>query len=185
MTKGKDLTRFVRFGGLEIKKQKGFNIIPKTFHSPPAPRGFYAMPLVAQELYLIGAMDVYQPGTTPKNLEYDETMSDEECAKAYDEYYRRRKIAISAMRREFTKRDGLIWHHLLEFVKPYEIIERHGEWVKTEVKVWQKAFSKMSLNYRYEGMAVAYDNIKSINESRGLTGCYSKDHCEVFFDEKV
>jgi hypothetical protein len=24
-----------------------------------------------------------------------------------------------------------------------------------------------------------------LNNVRGITGCFSKDHCEVFFDEKV
>ena len=27
--------------------------------------------------------------------------------------------------------------------------------------------------------------INNINSARGLTGYYSKDHCEVFFDEKI
>ena len=33
---------FVRFGKLGLVKQKGFGTV--SFHAPPAPKGFYAMP---------------------------------------------------------------------------------------------------------------------------------------------
>jgi len=96
--KGKDLNIFVRFGGLNLKKQKGFSNDPKTFHSPPSNRGFYAMPKVAQELFLIGSMDVYQPGVVPIwKDKYD-----------YDEFEKRRKISLSSIRKEFVKTSGNI-----------------------------------------------------------------------------
>ena len=40
----------------------------------------------------------------------------------------------------------------------------------------------MSLNHRYGEDSFS---VKDINKSKGITGYYSKDHCEVFFDEKV
>ena len=46
---------------------------------------------------------------------------------------------------------------------------------------WRKAFAKMSLTQRYGEDDWSK---QSVNESR-LFGWYSKDHCEVFFDEKV
>jgi hypothetical protein len=55
--KGKNLNIFVRFGGLNLKKQEGYSNSPSSFHQPPASRGFYAMPKVAQEFFLIGSLD--------------------------------------------------------------------------------------------------------------------------------
>ena len=170
--KGKDLNIFVRFGGLNLKKQKGFSNDPKTFHSPPSNRGFYAMPKVAQELFLIGSMDVYQPGVVPIwKDKYD-----------YDEFEKRRKISLSSIRKEFVKTSGNIWHHLQDYVSNNEILDSNGSWIKTDINVWKKAFSKMSLNHRYGEDSFS---VKDINKSKGIMGYYSKDHCEVFFDEKV
>jgi hypothetical protein len=174
--KGKDLNIFVRFGGLDLKNQDGYSKDPKTFHAPPAPRGFYAMPKVAQELFLIGSIDSFQPGVVPKwKDEYDNE-------EGFEKWEKRRKKSISAIRKEFRKSDGNIWHHLGDYVDLNEIIDSHGSWVKTDINTWKKAFSKMSLKHRYGEDMFA---ISDINKSRGITGYYSKDHCEVFFDEKV
>jgi hypothetical protein len=184
--KGKDLNIFVRFGGVNLKKQKGYKSEPATFHSPPATRGFYAMPKVAQEFFLISSMERYQPSAVPKSVEYDENRTEEEAEKLWDDYHRRRKKSISSMRKEFTKTEGHIWHHLTEYVKPNEVIERHGTWVKTDLAAWKKAFSKVSLKYRYGNNS--WDlSTNSINETgrSGLFGYYSRDEFEVFFDEKV
>lgn len=181
-----NLNHFVRFGGLNLKKQKGFSTIPRKgeglgWHAPPAPRGFYAMPKIAQELFLVGSIDVYQPGLMPKF----KSDSDED----YLEWDRRRRKAKSALRKEFYKDKGFIWHHLEEQTELNEIVARHGSWVKTSIQEWEKAFSKMSLEFRYgEDKGSGWDlSTKSINEPArsGLVGMYSKDHCEVFFDEKV
>ena len=185
--KGKTLTVFVRFGGLNLKKQKGYTAEQKSYHSPPAPKGFYAMPKIAQEFFLIGAMSHYQPNTVPKEPDYDklDIMSDDEREKYWEDRSKRYNKAISAMRKEFTKIDGEVWHHLEEYTDRNEIISRHGTWVKTSIKAWEKAFSKMSLKLRYGDDHKYGTGTKSINETRGILGCYSKDHCEVFFDEKV
>ena len=97
------------------------------------------------------------------------------------------------IRKEFTKTTGDIWHHFGEHCKPNEIIDTHGSWVKTSIQTWQKAFSKASLHDRYgeeygSGWEPGDDKNRgerSINAARGLSGMYSKDHYEVFFDEKV
>jgi hypothetical protein len=181
--KGKTLTVFVRFGGLNLKKQRGYTSEQKTYHSPPAPKGFYAMPKIAQEFFLIGGMSHYQPYTVPKHPNQPEDLTDEEADKFWDDFNKRYDRAISGMRKEFTKTKGEIWHHLAEYTEHNEIVSRHGSWVKTSIKAWEKAFSKMSLNYRLP--SDDYLGTKNINEARGILGCYSKDHCEVFFDEKV
>lgn len=174
MLKGKKLTIFVRFGGLNIKPQKGFG--NNTYHSPPTTKGFYAMPLCVQEFFLIGSLDIYQKGTMPKKPKGDNITNEE-----WDTHYKRRKKSLSVKRKQFTKTEGNIWHHLEEYTNKNEIVSSHNSWVKTSIKAWEKAFSKMTLHLRYgEGQFAE----KTVNSSKFL-GYYSKDHCEVFFDEKV
>jgi len=198
--KGKTLHIFVRFGGVDLKNQKGYKADAskqKSYHSPPAPRGFYAMPKVAQEFFLISGMSSYQPGTVPNYPKKKIVGEDENgipiCGditqEQWDDHQKRYDKAISAMRKEFSRKDGNVWHHLEEWTDQNEIIGRHGSWVKTSIQAWKKAFTKMSLNNRYgEKRFSGWDlSTKSINEPlrSGLMGMYSKDHCEVFFDEKV
>lgn len=154
--KDKDLFVFVRFGGLNIKKQKAYG--EKSFHSPPAARGFYAFPKVAQELFLVGSIAKTQPGLIPKNNDDENVWLN----------------CLRRIRKEFIKSEGFIWHHLSEYVDHYEIILTNGSWIKTSMIAWRKAFSKMSISLRAQSQF-----------STGITGYYSKDHCEVFFDEKV
>ena len=197
--KGKDLSVFVRFGGLDLKTQKGYSSKDNaTFHSPPASRGFYAMPKVIQEFFLIGSLDSYQPGImpqVPKHLIYPEDESPENLVKweksanEFDwiTFEKKKRNILSEIRKEFRKIDGNIWHHLGANVPNNEVLERKGSWVKTTIKTWQKAFNKESLNNRYGedfGTGTGRGE-QSLTSARGLTGMYSKDQYEVFFDEKV
>jgi hypothetical protein len=185
--KDKDLYVFVRFGGVNIKKQKGYLPIPQTFHAPPASRGFYAMPKVAQEMFLVGSVGAYQKSTMPKEPKYDPDFTDdqyEEYQKKHEDYIRRKEKNFSKMRKEFRKESGYVWHHLSQYCERKDVIDSHGSWIKTSIGVWEKAFSKMSLNCRY-GEGNEYLKVNDINQARGITGLFSKDHCEVFFDEKV
>lgn len=170
MIKGKKLNIFVRFGGVNLKKQRGYGN-KKSYHAPPAPRGIYCMPLIAQEHFLISSMNVYQPGTTPKKIESFQ-------GEDWDIYYKKYRNSLKKMRKQFFRDKGNIWHHLVEYVDRNEIIQEYGSWCKTSIKTWQKAFVKMSLEHR-----LYYS--KSINSAKGIVGYYSKDHCEVFFDEKI
>lgn len=205
--KGKDLTVFVRFGGLDLKTQKGYTQKDSSFHAPPAARGFYAMPKVAQEMFLVGSIDSFQPGTMPKTPEYPEhkeykdeegkmKLSPEDLEKwrkerdafDWDKHGEATKKRMSEIRKEFKKTEGNIWHHFVDYVPHNEVIERHGSWVKTSIKTWQKAFMKDSMNGRYGedfGGTEKGRGYDSINKGRGINGYYSKDHYEVFFDEKV
>lgn len=178
MLKGKDIFTFVRFGGLNLKSQKGYSNQPQTYHQPPTSRGFYAMPKIAQEFFLISSIGEYQPSSVPKNNNQknkDWTETD------WNNYHKKYDKALSAMRKEFRKSTGQIWHHLDEYTNHKDIIQRHGSWIKTDIKVWAKAFSKMSTIMKWGRSKDLGGEIFP----RGITGIYSKDHCEVFFDEKV
>ena len=118
----------------------------------------------------------------PKIKTRDKFKSDDEYFTYLDEFEKIEKSALRKLRKEFTKTDGNIWHHLGDFIKRSDILDEHGSWVKTTIDVWKKALSKSSLNDRYGAPAFSE---RSINKTKGITGYYSKDHYEVFFDEKV
>lgn len=178
MIKGKKLNIFVRFGGLNLKKQRGYGK-RKSYHAPPAPRGIYCMPLIAQEMFLISSMNTYQPGTMPESKSSFEE-------KDWIKHEKKCKSNLSKMRKQFFRDKGNIWHHLINYVERNEIIQENGSWCKTSIKAWQKAFVKMSLEHRYGEKTEYHDfSEKSINNTKGIVGFYSKDHCEVFFDEKI
>lgn len=46
---------------------------------------------------------------------------------------------------------GDLWHHLVDKVKPRDVLQREGSWVLTEFKVWEKAFSKELIEMRLKG----------------------------------
>ncbi len=168
------LNRFIRYGKLALVKQKGFG--SDTFHGPPAQRGFYAMPIQFQSLFLVGSVDDYQPGqlNAPKKP-VGEDVSDEE----WDEWWVKRQKRYSAIKHEFTVDNTVeLWHHLT--VPNNEVVSRHNSWVKTSLKVWKKAVSKESVSLRAEA-----GGEKGINSTYKRTGYFSKDHFEVFFDTKV
>jgi hypothetical protein len=178
MLKGKDIYTFVRFGGLDLKNQKGFSQDPETYHEPPSSRGFYAMPKIAQEFFLVGSLSSTQPGVFAKSGENSINKKSEN-----PNYWRDK---LREIRKEFKKNDGEIWHHLEEYTNHKDILQRHGSWIKTDIKVWAKSFSKMSTILRYGRHKYDLDNgINQQGRGKGIVGWYSKDHCEVFFDEKI
>ncbi len=187
MLKNNDLFTFVRFGGLSLKKQHGYNVtppIPKPydlnwFHLPPASRGIYAMPKVAQDLFLVGSLESFQYSVMPKEREHAELSSDDKV-KAWDKESKRKREVLSLIRREFRKTDGCVWHHLGgTFCKRNEVLAEHGAWIKTSMQTWEKAFRKASVTWRAESKK---DGDHWDNKMFGNTG---HEHLEVFFDEKV
>jgi len=168
------LNRFVRFGKLAMVNQKGYG--KNTFHAPPAPRGFYAMPLRYQEWFLVGSMDTYQPKQT---LNYPKHPGEDATQEELEEFYKKKNKIFRSRAHKFTVDNKVeLWHHL--DVPNNEVISRHNSWVKTSIRTWKKAIGKESTRLRAESGG---DN--GINSVRKRTGYYSKDHFEVFFDTKV
>lgn len=181
---------FVRFGKLHLTKQDGFG--NDTFHSPPASKGFYAMPIRFQEYFLISSIGSYQKNqyNLPKKLDTDNIVKEdddelrEEMWKEREKYRNKR---MSELRHEFfVPNDKLVWHHLERNVKPYDIIDRHNLWIKTDVGTYIKSMLLESFKLRAETLKYFdKDEIKDINSVKKNAGGVSKDHFEVFFDTKV
>lgn len=94
----------------------------------------------------------------------------------WEEYRRREKKLLRNIRK-----DGYIRNHLGEHVPDKDVVSCHGSWVRTSITARKKAFVKSSMKCRYDSGG------NSINGSCrvGLFRIFSKDHLEVFFDEKV
>lgn len=208
---------FVRFGKINIFKQKGFKQIPEWVHNPPSTKGFYAFPYMSQEHFLLGSIQSFQPQHYGKkeakffeeyvniekeyekyendynfiwskeNVEKSPFLSDllkdvditkipnteyhiknaintqirKICNECGDKFSKYKKNQLRRIRREFYKDKGYVWHHLDIWTKQHLIVDKHGFWVKTDMKTWQEAYQK----------AVSQN--------------FSRDYLEVFFDEKV
>ena len=168
----------IRYGRLHLTKQKGFG--EDSFHAPPAPLGFYAMPIKFQELFLVGSISSTQPDymKLPKKINDDDF--------DYDEAEKIRRKNRKKLIHNFTvKNEDFIWHHLE--VKNNFIVDRHNAWVKTTVRDWKIALKKESIKLRAESMKGLFGNDTKIpfQEVRPKTGWYSKDHFEVFIDSKI
>jgi hypothetical protein len=167
-----DLFNFVRYGGLDLKRQKGYSSEPaergdwSRFHEPPTSRGFYAFPKIFQDWFLLSDMEIFQP----------DTLSKKDGSKTAF------KKSMGLIRKEFRKDKGTVWHHLGPFAPKDKILDQHGSWVKTDIKTWARALSKRINWWRTRGA-------KSVNEPKGRSGLigniHSKAELEVFFDEKV
>jgi len=93
----------------------------------------------------------------------------------YDKKYKE-VLYKDAARKKF-KYDGPIWSHLKARVKPHEILDEKGDWIKTDMDVFKKAFHK-------ELTSILRDARKEKYPVAGLK-LYGWDHLEVFIDSKI
>jgi hypothetical protein len=192
--------KFVRFGNINPKKQKGYG--KDSYHAPPAKKGFYAMPFKFQEFFLIGSLKDTQPDVFGKdkrakyfedNIEvwntiklkynndeldyiYDtpEKIQFKKDLELLDEKFENKYTQI---RKEFIKKEGFIWHHLGDKTDLNEIVDKHNSWIKTSLSAWNKALKR------------TFMKLAKTEDSTHINGysikIYSKDAFEVFFDEKI
>lgn len=172
---------FIRYGRLHLTRQEGFG--GDTFHAPPAPLGFYAFPIRFQELFLVGSIEEFQPKQIglPKRPHYgDEGFNNFD----WEKYEEIRKKRLKKIIHKFTmKNEHLIWHHL--DAKQNVILDSYGSWIKTTVRNWKISLKKESVRLRAESLGDGFLKVEKLAEVRPKTGCFSKDHFEVFIDTKV
>jgi hypothetical protein len=200
---------FIRFGGLSLVNQKGYNSSMPSFHSPPTRKGIYAFNLKTIEPFLLGGYGnklqwVKDKSGNPieQTDENYEIMSkafpdikgddgkvirwgkDRNFYKQFDSKKKGDKFYYSKLikpKRFFYI--GEIWHHLNEFVGNHQILTRKGSWVLTDIDAYEKAFIKQVMEHKFEWT----QNKGNINEPlrSGPANCFSKDHFEVFISNKV
>jgi len=159
------LNRFIRFGKLDSFQIQNVHVVkgkePGSIHVAPEKRGFYAMPLKYQELFLIGNIQDTQPKSVfPKNkngnypamdyknaVEYNAHKAEVEAWLAAEKEYDKKidYIKHNLIRHSFTLKDSdLIWNHLHFYnaVPNKEICRRSGDWVLTTVASYKKAIGK-------------------------------------------
>jgi hypothetical protein len=78
------------------------------------------------------------------------------------------------------KHSGDIWHHHKEFVDPTEIIKEKGEWVKTNMDVYLKAFKQNAHAAKKEMKKDAKE--MGVSEPKNALKWFTKDHLEVFIE---
>lgn len=126
------LNRFIRFGKLDSFQIQNVHAVkgkePSSIHVAPEKRGFYAMPLKYQEMFLIGNLQSTQKDIFPKNKnsDYPGKITDidfndpaqlaayEAWLAAGEEYDKKvNYIKHNLIRHSFALKDSdLIWHHL-------------------------------------------------------------------------
>lgn len=182
---------FVTYGGLSLNKQKGFNNSdPVSFHSPPARRGIYAFVFPYIEKFLLGGGSLVDPkerGKGQRNrIEYVKDKDGNPIDSKHPEFDKLSKIPKNwtltrvnnsdefsgilyrnSNRKKF-RYNGNLWHHLMD-VPEWSVIDRKGDWVKTDMNTFKKAFRKDI----------------GMTQSKSLPIKYTKDHLEVFIDEKI
>lgn len=160
---------FVRYGGLSSVPQKGYDPSMPGFHSPPSRSGIYAFPQGGVELFLLGCDKTsglhtkYQKFDIIKDKDGNKlfyTNDDGTPAKKEDGSIHYKTELKSPKKFDYR---GEVWHHLSNMVKPHEVLSRKGSWVKTDIRVYERAFKR------------ALDEIKR-------THC-TRDHLEVFIEK--
>jgi len=203
---------FIRFGGLSLVNQKGYDPSMPTFHCPPTRKGIYAFNLKTVEPFLLGTEEYsrnklcYVKDKDGKPVAYTPENYEEYCVSTSRIVDIDGKVLRWEKDRNFYKNfaskkkgdkiyyakpinpkrffySGEIWHHLEEFTKNSDILLRKGSWILTDISTYEKAFSKQSIHHRLEHTITK----GNINEPwrAGITNCCSKDHLEVFISNKV
>ncbi|HPM74192.1 MAG TPA: hypothetical protein PLA71_00555 [Saccharofermentans sp.] len=171
--------RFIRWGGLNPVKQKGYDSSGKgTFHSPPARYGIYAFPEKTVEKFLI-----YKSIFVPERHELCEKFTDgnhvvwknEKIQKQWEEnylsmtgaereaYIETNQYYVKMRRPHVFEHNGMLWHHL-----GGSSIRYHGEWMLSNMEDYIKSYNKERIK----------EHARKVTHTLG----YGRDHFEVFIE---
>lgn len=177
---------FVRFGNLNLVKQKGYDPTgASNFHTPPARYGIYAFPEYSICHFLISG----NPTTSraiklninelERNEDYNLTSKSRKEVKRLIstkntklKYVNERVDGSLIYAHENPKKfkyEKELWHHLE--VDDVNVLKRNNYWVLTSYKTWLDAYNK-TINYE-----------RNYYYKNGIK--YSKDHHEVFIPNKI
>ena len=78
--------------------------------------------------------------------------------------------------------DGNLWHHLSDKLKQFQILKRHGSWVKSSVEDYRVALEKEMHDARSDEMVWMMKH-KQMPSAKSPFRFYSKDHLECFIEK--
>lgn len=182
---------FVRFGNLNPVKHKEHNR-KDSYHTAPRRWGIYAFPEHFVERFLIGAsytdhwrikipeeyiiesigVDVKYRKKHHLKLSHIYWKYNEDADMEYATYLKRPK--------KFQHK-GEIWSHLENFVKPKDILDKHGDWIKTTMRVYIKALNRCNLYDRFQAYIKPFYG-KTYGNPHTCPAHCTKDHYEVFIE---
>jgi hypothetical protein len=79
--------------------------------------------------------------------------------------------------------DGELWHHLGEYLKPDQIIARHGKWVKSSMEDYRGALEKDVHEARKWGFSLVAKYELYTPSAKSPFRNYDRDHLEVFIEK--
>lgn len=87
------------------------------------------------------------------------------------------ELSYKPCKRKVFEYNGEIWYHIDYKIKKEEILDRHGSWVKTSIKTFEKAFNRYRLNNKLKDTG---GNL--ILKTSSKNGHYCLDELEVFIE---
>jgi predicted nucleotidyltransferase len=190
--------QFVTYGGLGLNKQRGYDKDSDNFHKPPARHGIYAFVWPYIEKFLLGGNDLVNPkkrGKGQRNrVQFVKDKDGNLITSKHPEFPKHAdisknwtmphnddaenpewKLYQNSSRKKFSYA-GPLWHHLE--VPEFAVLARNGHWVKTDMDTYKKALKK-----ELHSMLRGDDSWRGAFQSSFKFS--SKDHLEVFIDEKI
>ena len=80
---------------------------------------------------------------------------------------------------------GDLWHHLDNDLKPQDIIDKKGCWVKTSYQVYVQQLKRYIYTEKFDTY-LEFKKSKDISGNpHGMRNFYSKEHFEVFINNKI
>ena len=192
----------------------------KTFHNPPRRRGIYAFVDGYVDLFLIGSTrepghisnkSMWLKDDDGNKIKYDDfydlttefdyKLGRRGIKKEWIKFLKIRNIRIKDLceqdgfitilkKPKIFEYDGELWHHLGDNLKPHQIIETNGSWVKTTMEDYIIALNierKRVIREKHK-MEMEF-NFKEVFKGRqdpfkpGIGINFSKDHLEVFIEK--
>ena len=102
---------------------------------------------------------------------------DEDGEYAYDDHV---VYLVQDVKPRKFKHNGEIWHHHKEFVDPINVIKEKGDWVKTNMETYLKAFKRNAHDAKKEMNTDVSGT--DMGAPKNALKWFTRDHLEVFIE---
>lgn len=170
---------FVRFGGLSKVDQTKYGI-SQNFHKAPANKGVFAFIWPYIESFLFAwKMKTLTPPPEAKNWSTEQ----------WKEYNKLERKQFNKFYKDNMKKftyEGWIWVHFID-ISPKYIRRREGTWVEIHTSNFDEVLKKAKHKDMKSMAGDEYMGNLDIRDpyKKGLGGFMSRDHLEVFIEDKI